>query len=591
MNKEYIKAKLANLPTSPGSYQMKDKNGTIIYVGKAKNLHNRVNSYFTGAHDFKTQKMVSNIEDFDFIVTASEKEALILEINLIKKYRPKYNIQFMDDSSYPYIKLTQEEHPRLLLARDTKKDSKAKYFGPFPDTTHAKETIKLLQSIYPFRRCNQMGSKLCLYYHMGLCLGPCVYPVDKEVYKKMSQEMTRFMNGEVDEVLKDLEEKMFQASEQLEFEKAQGYKEAIEAVKSITQDKQNIEHHAKETMDVFAWCYEKGYMAIHGFLVRNGVTLTKEFRMQPLYGEEEEAFLSFLIQYYDSHPKAKQLVIPSEVSKESADELSEVLETSVFQPQKGYRKQLIDLCKQNAGEQIQLKFDVEEHNESMRLEALQQMKDLIGEPCNRIELFDNSHISGTFTVAACVVYEDGLPQKNEYRLFKLHTQNSDIDSMKEVLYRRYFHLLKENQRFPDAIFLDGGRIQIDAAKEILSSLGLMDTIRLFGLVKDDKHNTRALMNDAYEEYDIDKHSNLFFLLTRMQDEVHRSAISYHRLLRSKAQTKSILDEIEGVGDKRKRLLLKHFGSLKALKEATLEEIAEVVPEQVAKNVYEAIHAQ
>ncbi|MBQ9048802.1 MAG: excinuclease ABC subunit C, partial [Solobacterium sp.] len=312
MDKGYIKAKLATLPNEPGSYQMKDKNGEIIYVGKAKNLHNRVNQYFVGAHDFKTTKMVSNIEDFDFIVTRSEKEALVLEINLIKKYRPKYNIMFIDDSSYPYIKLTREEYPRLMIARDTRKDKKSRYFGPFPDASAARDTQKLLQNLYQFRRCTKIPNKVCLYYHMKQCLGPCEYEIDPAVYTEMSEKVTRFLNGDTDEIVSDLKRKMYQASENLEFELAGEYKQMLDSIARVI-DKQMIEMDNRGSKDVFAYYADKGYLAITGFLVRSGTVLNKEFRLRPLYGDAEEEFLSFLMQYYEDHPFAPELVLPSDV--------------------------------------------------------------------------------------------------------------------------------------------------------------------------------------------------------------------------------------------------------------------------------------
>ena len=586
MDREYIKAKLLNLPNEPGSYQMKDRSGEIIYVGKAKNLHNRVNQYFTGAHDFKTTKMVSNIEDFDFIVTRTEKEALVLEINLIKKYRPKYNIQFIDDSSYPYIKLTREEYPRLLIARDSRKDKKARYFGPFPDATAARLTLKVLQTLYPFRRCNQLKPKLCLYYHMGQCLGPCEYEIEKGTYEKMADQVTKFMNGDTKDVENDLKEKMMAAAEKLEFEKAGEYKNMIDAIHTIVQDSQNIEKDNRGSRDVFAWHADKGYMAITGFLVRNGVVLNKEFRLRPLYGDAEDEFTAFLIQYYQDHPAARELVLPADMDLSA---LTEVLDMPVFQPQRGYKVRLIEMCQENAKKQLELKFSTVERQDSITDAAVTQLNELAKHPMNRVELFDNSHISGTFTVAACVVYEDGLPVKNAYRLFKLHTGNSDVDSMKEAVYRRYFRLLKDGGRMPDGLIVDGGWTQIEAAREILDSLGLSDTIRLMGLVKDDHHNTRALMDTDGELFEIDKNSGLFFLLTRMQDEVHRVAIGFHRKLRAKAQTKSVLDDIEGIGPKRKRLLLKTFKNFTGLKEATLEQLEEIVPKEAARNVYEALH--
>lgn len=587
-DKAYLKAKLSQLPHSPGSYQMKDANGEIIYVGKAKDLHNRVNSYFVGAHNFKTTKLVQNIDDFDFIVTKSEKEALVLEINLIKKNRPKYNIQFMDDSSYPYIKLTREKYPRLSIARDIKKDKKARYFGPLPDVSAAKETLKILQNMFPFRRCNHMGDKLCLYYHMHQCLGPCEIDVDPKIYEQYCSNVISFMNGDTKEVEKDLKEKMIQASENLDFEQAQVYKNMLDSISKVVSDKQNIEKNNQGDMDAFAYYTDKGYLAIAGMLVRKGVILNKEYKLKPLYGDAEEEFIAFLLQYYEANLPPKQLILPSDIDISTLDEL---LPFSLFQPQKGYRQKLIDMCLENAKTQLDLKFSVVERQETMTEEAIQQLNTIAKHPMNRVELFDNSHISGTFTVASCVVYEDGKPSKKDYRLFKLHTGNSDVDSMKEVVYRRYYRLLKDGGRMPDGILVDGGWIQIEAAKEILDSLGLSDTIKIMGLVKNDKHATNALMDTDGNVVEIDKNSGLFFLLTRMQDEVHRVAISYHRKLRSKAQTKSILDDIEGVGAKRKKLLLKEFGGITKLKEATVDQIANVVPLEVANNVYEALHVE
>ena len=587
MDKDYIKAKLASLPNEPGSYQMKNKDGEIIYVGKAKNLHNRVNQYFTGAHDYKTTKMVSLIDDFDFIVTRTEKEALVLEINLIKKYRPKYNIQFMDDSTYPYIKLTKEDYPRIMVARNIKKDRNARYFGPFPDVYAARTTQKLLQQLYPFRRCAKLPTKVCLYYHLGQCLGPCEHEVDPAVYDRMVSAAARFLNGDTREVVQNLTVKMQEAAENLEFEKAAEYRTMIDSINKVI-DRQIIEKGSRENLDVFAWYEDKGYLAVAGFLVRGGAVLNKEFRLEPLYGDGEDEFISFLLQYYQEHPAAGTLVLPQDTDTEV---LTELLGLRIVQPQKGYRKQLIDLCMQNARKQLEQKFDTVERQDSVTQEAVDELSRLAGKRMSRVELFDNSHTSGTFTVASCVVYDEGEPNRKEYRLYRLHTANSDLDSMKEVIYRRYFRLLKDGGRMPDAVLVDGGMLQIDAAAEIIDSLGLNDTISVLGLVKDSHHNTNALMNREHDTYDIDKDSGLFFLLARMQDEVHRTAISYHRKLRAKAQTKSILDEVEGIGPKRKKLLLKTFGSFTRLKNATEEEIASVVPVQTAHKVYEALHSE
>ena len=580
---EYLKAKLSNLPLEPGCYLMKDRYGTIIYVGKAKKLKNRVNSYFTGAHNYKTTKLVSEIADFDFIVTASEKEALVLEINLIKKHRPKYNIQFIDSSSYPYIKLSKDKAPTLSIARDAKKDRRSTYFGPFPDAFAARQTIKMLQQLYPLRRCKNMPDKVCLYYHMGSCLGPCEYDIPEETYKEMRSQIARFLNGDTSDIIRQLETKMNEQSENLEFERARETYELIQSIRHIS-DKQQIQHSDKDNMDVFAYAADKGYLAVQGFFIRRGVVLEKEFKLMPLYGEAEEEFISFIMQYYQANPDPKLLVIPQECDDAL---LAEVISAPVFRPVKGYRKKLVDMAVNNARTQLNLKFEVMDSQSRVTEESWQKLSEMLNKEIHRVELFDNSHISGSFTVAACVVYEDGSPLKNEYRLYKLHTGNNDFESMKEVMYRRYFRLLSEDNRMPDCILVDGGAPQIRAAREIMDSLGL--DITLCGLAKDDHHQTSSLVNDQLEELPVERDSSLFFLLTRMQDEVHRVAVSYHQKLRKKAQTRSILDEVEGIGEVRKKKLLKHFRNFRGVKEATLEQLKEVLPAEVAESLYQILH--
>lgn len=580
---ETLKVKLSNLTKEPGCYLMKDKNDQIIYVGKAKNLHNRVNQYFVGSHDYKTTKLVSNIHDFDFIICKSEKEALVLEINLIKKYRPRYNIMFIDDKSYPYIKLTKELYPTLTVVREAKKDRKSKYFGPYPDASAAHQTIEILNKLYPLRKCNKMPKKVCLYYHLGQCLGPCEYEIDPNVYDNMVKEIVDFLNGNTQHLLTDLKEKMYKQSEALNFEKAQEYNEMIKAIEHIS-DKQNIENENKANMDAFAYYADKGYISIQGFFVRRGIVLGKEFKLKPLYGDASEEFISFVMQYYQNHPFSNELVLPKEID---IDALNEVLDIKIFQPQKGYRQKIIDMAINNAKEQLLLKFENQNNQDSLLQASVEEFSALMNKDIHRIELFDNSHIQGAFNVSACVVFEDGLPSKKDYRLYKLGKYISDIDSMKEVIYRRYFRMLNEGGIFPDCILVDGGIMQINAAKEILEQLDIK--MLVCGLVKDDKHNSANLINDKNEIIDIRHDSNLFFMLARMQDEVHRFAISYHRKLRTKAQSASILDEIEGVGSVRKKELLKKFKSFKQLKNASIEQLKEVVPEQVAKNIFNTLH--
>lgn len=579
---DQLSAKLQNLPLDPGCYIMKDSTNTIIYIGKAKKLKNRVNQYFVGAHDFKTTKMVSHVVDFDYIITRTEKEALLLEINLIKKHRPRYNIMFMDDKTYPYIKITKEKYPTLRVVRETKKDRKSKYFGPFPDATAAHQTLKLLQTLYPLRKCNKMPKKVCLYYHIGQCLGPCEFEIDDRVYPELVEQITRFLNGDTKDLVNELNDKMNRAVETMDYEKAIEFRDLMQSIQHITEQ-QEVQHQDRTHRDVFAYYMDKGYLSIQGFFIRSGKLLERELSLTPIYGDVIEEFESFIVQYYQNHPEPTEIVLPQGVDIET---LQQTLESKIIIPQKGYRKKLLDLAIKNAENQLNLKFDVIEAQSNEDESIMKELSDLAGRKIHRVEIFDNSHISGSFTVAACVVFDDGKANKNEYRIYKLHTGNSDIDSMKEVIYRRYFRLLSENGRIPECILVDGGKIQIDAAENIISTLGL--NIVIFGLVKDEKHNTANLMDINGEYLTIDKNSSLFFMLTRMQDEVHRFAITYHRKLRQKAQTKSILDEIDGIGEVRKKKLLKHFGSFKNLKNASLEEICKVVPKNIALSIIDVL---
>lgn len=580
---EYLKTKLSNLTKEPGCYLMKDKDNNIIYVGKAKNLHNRVNQYFVGSHDFKTTKLVSNIHDFDFIVTKSEKEALVLEINLIKKHRPKYNIMFIDDKSYPYIKLTKEKYPRLQVVREAKKDRNSRYFGPYPDASAARKTLDILNKLYPFRKCKNMPNKTCLYYHIKQCLGPCEYSVDPKIYENMANNVISFLNGDNEKLIRELNEKMIIAADELNFEQAKEYNELIKAIEHIS-DKQDIQNENNANLDAFNYYHDKGYISIQGLFVRHGIILEKEFKLIPLYGDEVEEFVSFVIQYYEHHPFSSQLVLPNQLDISLLDE---VLDVKIFQPQKGYRQKILDMAYKNAKEQLELKFENQNKQNSLLEASVNEFSALLNKEIHKVELYDNSHIQGTFNVSAMVVYEDGLPVKKDYRLYKLQQYQGDTNSMKEVIYRRYYRLLMEDKALCDCIIVDGGIIQIKAVKEVLDSLNI--DMLVVGLVKDDKHNTANLVNDENKIIPIDKDSNLFFLLTRMQDEVHRFAISYHRKLRTKAQKASILDEIEGIGPVRKKKLLNHFKSFKKLKEASEEEIAKVVGKDVAINVFKTLH--
>lgn len=581
-NMAKIEDKLKILPALPGCYLMKNKDGDIIYVGKAKKLKNRVRQYFVGAHDFKTTRLVSNIDDFEYIVTSSEKEALLLEINLIKKHTPPYNIMFMDDKSYPYLKLTKENAPVLKVVRNTK-DRKAYYFGPFPDSGAAWETAKLLNRIYPLRKCRRMQKKECLYYHMGQCLAPCIKEIDERVYADMVSGIQKFMRGDVKDMLDTLHREMEQASEELLFEKAQEKLSLIHAIEHVTA-KQQIDYKDRKDRDVFGYYVDKGYISIQGFFLRGGKLLERTLSIEPLYENEADAFVSFILQYYANNPLPQEILIPKEYD---ITHLEEILDTKILQPLRGDKLKLVDMVLANAKNAHEQKFELVERKESRRYEGMEQLCNLLQKEIHRIELFDNSHISGTHNVSGMVVYRDGEPSKKDYRTFRLGEYISDLDSMKEVIYRRYFRLLKEGARFPDLLIVDGGYLQIEAAREIIEALDIPLTI--CGLVKDDNHRTSNLMDVNGNILPVKRDSSLFFLLTQMQDEVHRFAISYHRKLRGKAMTKSILDEVEGIGEVRKKEIWKHFKSLKRLKEATIEEIRQVVPEKVAQNIYNILH--
>lgn len=583
-NMAKIEDKLAILPALPGCYLMKNKEGDIIYVGKAKKLKNRVRQYFVGAHDFKTTRLVSNIDDFEYIVCGSEKEALLLEINLIKKHTPPYNIMFMDDKSYPYLKLSKEKAPILRVVRNTK-DKKAEYFGPFPDSSAAWETMKLLNQLYPLRKCKRLPKKECLYYHMGQCLAPCVKDIDESVYTQMALGIRKFLNGDVKEIVSNLYAEMQKASEEMQFEKAKEKLDLIHSIEHVTS-KQQIDFKDRKDRDVFGYYVDKGYISIQGFFLRGGKMLERTLSITPLYEDAMDAFVSFILQYYEANPLPSEILIPKEYD---ITHLQEILNAKIIQPLRGDKLKLVEMVLVNAKNAHQQKFELVERKDHRKEEAMKQLSALLKKEIHRIELFDNSHISGAFNVSGMVVFVDGEPSKKDYRTYRLKEYVSDLDSMKEVVYRRYFRLLKERGRFPDLLIVDGGYLQIEAAKEILDALDV--DITLCGLVKDVNHHTANLMDRNGNILPVERESSLFFLLTQMQDEVHRFAISFHRKLRGKAMTKSILDEVEGIGEVRKKEIWKQFKSLKRLKEASVEEIAEVIPLKVAEDLYQILHAE
>jgi len=582
---ETIRNKLALLPAQPGCYLMKDRQGTIIYVGKAKILKNRVRSYFSGSHDAKTQRLVSEIEDFEYIVTSSNIEALILEINLIKKHDPKYNIMLKDDKTYPYIKLTHERHPRLITTRKVKKD-KGKYFGPYPNVQAANETKKLLDRLYPLRKCTNMPDRVCLYYHLGQCLAPCVNEVKEETYKEITDQITRFLNGGYTEIKKELEEKMHEAAEKLEFERAKEYRDQIANIE-MTMEKQKITMTDFTDRDIFGYAVDKGWMCVQVFFMRQGKLIERDVSLFPSYDEPDEEFLSYLGQFYakPEHIKPKEVLITEKADRELAEQL---LEIKVLQPKKGQKRELVLMAEKNAKIALKEKFALIERDEERTIKAVENLGEKLGiYTPHRIEAFDNSNIQGTNPVSAMVVFVDGKPAKKEYRKYKIKTVEGpdDYESMREVIRRRYIRALRENLPLPDLIIIDGGKGQIDAARDVLENeLGL--EIPIGGLAKDEKHNTSQLLfGNPLEVVPLGRNSQEFYLLQRIQDEVHRFAITFHRELRGKSAFQSALDDIPGIGPKRKKQLLRHFGSLKKMKQAKLEEFVEAgIPRPVSETL-------
>lgn len=635
---EAIRNKLALLPEQPGCYLMKNKEGTIIYVGKAKVLRNRVRSYFTGSHNAKTQALVHEIADFEYIVTASNVEALILECNLIKKYHPRYNVLLKDDKTFPYIKITHEAHPRLEVTRKVFKD-KGKYFGPYPNSFAAQQTKKLLDRLYPLRKCRTLPDRVCLYYHLGQCVAPCEYEVEQETYDKMVSEISRFLNGGHDEIKQDLTRKMHEAAEELNFERAKELRDQIVHIDAV-MEKQKITTTEAVDRDIFGYAVDKGWMCVQILYMRQGKLIERHASMFPYYGEEYEDFVSFVTQYYSDNPALpKEVFLPAEtVGKETAaakepvkrvitqetiaaldqasaeeaagrgdaegTELDAVkadvkealegwLKVKVHIPRRGLKKNMVDMAGDNARVGLEEKFRLIERDEQRSVKAVENLGEWLGMGMiRRIEAFDNSNIQGSDPVSAMVVFTDGKPNRKEYRKFKIRTVQGpdDYETMREVVRRRYERVLKEQLPLPDLVVIDGGKGQISAAIDVLENeLGLY--IPVCGLVKDAKHRTAQLMmGDPPEVVPLPRDSQEFYLLQRIQDEVHRFAITFHRETRAKSMVVSQLDAIPGIGEKRRKALLKHFGSLKKIKEAGIEDFRPVgIGEKLAAQILQALN--
>ncbi|MBR2678804.1 MAG: excinuclease ABC subunit UvrC [Bacilli bacterium] len=576
-----FKEKLALVPTKPGSYQMKNKDGVIIYVGKAKNLQRRLRSYFTRTLTGKTKMLVDDIDDFEYIVTSSELESLILEITLIKKYDPKYNILLRDDKSYPYIELTNEKYPTLKVVRNVKrKRNKNHLYGPYPNVSAARKTVNMINRIYPLRKCDKLKKDLCLYYHIGECLGYCKKEVSKEVIDEMKKEIITFLKGDPSIITEKIKSDMEKASQNMNYERALELKNMLEDI-DTTLRRQKIDLNKGYNFDMVNYYYDNNYLSIELFFIRDGLLFGRHNEIISSLGDISNEITEYLIKFYDKGILPHELLVPKDIDNEL---LSEYFNIKVNSPQKGKLKSLLDLCMENAKEQLELQEETLKKDDEERLKAINELKELLHlDKLHRMESFDNSHLFGTFYVGGMVVFDDFLPNKDLYRKYKISTDvKDDLSAMKEVVYRRYFKTLMEESYTPDLIVMDGGKLQISACKEILDSLNL--NIPVIGLVKDKTHRTNHIMTDNYEILEVDKDSKLFLFLTRIQEEVHRYAITYHRNIKAKGALSSMLDVVPGIGEVRKKELLKKFGSLKKMKEASLEELSFIVGKDTASKL-------
>ena len=578
-----FKEKLSLVPTKPGSYQMKNKDGIIIYVGKAKNLQRRLRSYFTRTLTGKTKLLVDEIDDFEYIVTSSELESLILEITLIKKYDPKYNILLRDDKSYPYIELTNDKYPMVKVVRNVKrKKNKNHLYGPYPNVYAARKTVNMINRIYPLRKCDKLKKELCLYYHIHECLGYCEKKIPEEKIEEMKKEIISFLKGDSTIISNKITTEMTKASLNMNYEKALELKTMLEDIET-TLRKQKIDLNKNYNFDLVNYYTNNNFTSIELFFIRDGLLFGRHNEIIPSLGDITSEVEEYLIKFYDKTLPPHELLVPNEMNKEL---LQDYFNVKVTTPQKGKLKSLLDLALENAKEQLELQEETLKHDDEERTKALEELKKLLGlKKLSRMESFDNSHLFGTFYVGGMVVFDDFLPNKDLYRKYKISSEvKDDISAMKEVIYRRYFKTIMEESYTPDLIVMDGGKTQINACKEILESLNLK--IPVIGLVKDNHHKTSHIMNENYELLNVSKDSKLFLFLTRIQEEVHRYAISYHRNIKAKGALSSTLELIPGIGEVRKKELLKKFGSLKKIKEASLEDLSEIVGNDVATKLKE-----
>lgn len=578
-----LKDKLKTLPNKPGCYLMKDSSGNIIYVGKAINLKNRVNSYFIGAHDYKTTKLVHNIRDFDYIVVSNEKEALILEYNLIKQYKPKFNIVFKDDKSYPYIQLSNSKEPNIEVIHVNKKNkNKGKLFGPYPDVGAARKTVEIINRMLPLRKCHNLQNDTCLYYHMNQCLGYCIKNIDDKTTNDLKEKVTDILNGNVKEIISFYKKEMKNASDSLDYEKAKEYRDIIQDLNKSIQ-KVSVQKNNRESFCVFNYAIEDGYIDITGLFIEKGRLLNKINHIDYLIGDPENYVSNYIFSFFTINPSNKDLYIPYELF----NYLDGNFIFKVKKVTRGQKYSLLKQAKENSIEHLRQNREIIVKKDAYNEGLHNEFKKIFNISINRIELFDNSHLAGKNTVAAMVVYKDFKPSKKDYRLYKLEEGADDLKSMKEVLYRRYFRVLSENLERPDLIIVDGGRNQIEVALEIIDSLNL--GIKVVGLGKDNHHNTSYLMDSNFNKIDIPNDSNIFFFLTNCQDEVHRFAITYQKKLRRKNTYKSILDEIDGIGPKTRVKLLRKYKTIANIKTQSLDELKTVLNSKTAIKLYNRIN--
>jgi len=591
MSKELIENKLKLLPNLPGCYIMKNNKGTIIYIGKAKNLKNRVRSYFKSSHYGKTELLVKEIADFETIVTSSDKEALLLEVTLIQKHKPRYNILLKFGTTYPYLKITNERDPQLVITSEVEKDG-GRYFGPYPNVGAAMQTKQLLQKTYPLRQCPKGQKRACLYYHMGQCIGPCDHEVPIEEYNAQIKRIKSFLNGNVSTIKRDLKQKMTEAAENMNYEAAAEFRDQISYIEQ-TVEKQSIISNDYVPRDFFNYYMDKGWISIQVFFVRQATLTKRDVAMFPCYDPPEEELMSYILQYYQASNNIipKNVYVPEGLDVEV---LEETLETKVHIPKRGSKKEMLDMAGKNSELSLKEKFRLIEMKQQKTTGAVKELSEAMNLPyLERIEAFDHSNIQGANPVSAMVSFKDGKEDKSNYRKYKVKTVegSNEAATTQEIIRRRYSRLLKENKDMPDLILMDGGKIQVNAAKNVLENEFALD-IPVAGMVKDDKHKTAALIfGENLEQVVLDPRSQPFYLVQRIQEEVHRFAITFHRKVRSKNSFTSKLDNVKGVGPKTRTKVLRHFKSMKKLKEASIEEITDLgINQKTAENIKNTLNA-